>query len=67
VLHPVELIGGQERLAERRHAEIHERRLEHGPADAADRLRRTGRCCARMRLMSHWLMHPDLLSLIPPV
>jgi hypothetical protein len=67
VLDAVELIRGQERLAERRHAEIDERRLEHAAADPARRLDGTRRCCARMRVVSLCAMHLALLSLIPTV
>jgi hypothetical protein len=67
VLDAVELLGGQERLAERRHAQVDERGLEHAAADPARRLDRTGRRCARMRVVSLYRMHSALLSLIPTV
>ena len=39
-LHPVELVGAEEGLAERGHAEIHERGPERSPTEAAERRRR---------------------------
>ena len=64
VLDAVELVGGQERLAQRRHAQVDERARERAAADSTGRQPRHGRRCARMRLMRRCSMHPDLLSLI---